>query len=614
MKKHIKRRRGLTKRQRKNKKSIKLKNKRLVKKYYWLMPTNWEGKVDKYFKDYHYIEWGWSPGWDKAFGQMYMDELGRAIRESGQKNFKIYQIKEKYGCYDDKTEVLTKDGWKYFKDLSYEDYIATLNSETNYLEYQKPLEIIAEKYNGKMYRLENRGVSLCVTPNHNLFVAKGSYFNGLKNNFKRQYDFELCTPDKYFNKDKRFLKTCLWNGELDYEQYKIKGIEYDSLCHANDINSSNRHYIKSDLSFELIPWLRFLGFYIAEGYVDNKKSIKRRGEIGISFNPYDEEKLVKELIKGIGFEPNINLEKKAAKFYDITLGEWLIENCGHGAINKKVPNFIKELPPKYIKEFLTYLFIGDGHKTDTSNILTTISKQLSNDVQELLLKAGYCFRETIRDRVGHLGGFSEKNKNGDLCEIITKHITYEINWLKLPDIEIDMSKAKRTKSFQEDWINYCGSVYCVTVPNHIIYIRRNGKGLWCGNSARLYCSGTCDKVHDIISKYEMISENVCYYCGKEAPMTDGGWVLPQCFECFCKVHRRRERYSMKNLPKTDEELRELYNKIIIDKPDEHGEYHMTESYTVRRFSKDGNKDVVYNITDTVNKIRERQKKWCKKTL
>lgn len=234
MKKYTKRRRGLTKRQRKNKKSIKLKNKRLVKKYYWLMPTNWEGKVDKYFKDYHCIEWGWSPGWDKAFGQMYMDELGKAIKESGQKDFKIYQIKEKYG------------------------------------------------------------------------------------------------------------------------------------------------------------------------------------------------------------------------------------------------------------------------------------------------------------------------------------------------------------------------------------------------QARLYCSGACDKVHDIIRKYEMISENVCYYCGKEAPMTDGGWVLPQCFKCFCRVYRRREQYSINNnpeiIPKTDEELRELYNKIIIDEPDEHGEYHIAESYTVRRFSKDGNKDVVYNITDTVNKIRERQKKWYKKTL
>lgn len=222
MKKYAKRRRGLTKRQRKNKKFIKMKNKRLVKKYYWLMPTNWEGKVDDYFKDYHYIEWGWSYGWDKAFGQMYMDELGAAIKESGQKDFRILQIKEKYG------------------------------------------------------------------------------------------------------------------------------------------------------------------------------------------------------------------------------------------------------------------------------------------------------------------------------------------------------------------------------------------------QTRLYCSGACDKVHDIIRKYEVISENICYYCGKEAPMTDDGWVLPQCFRCFSKVYRNRERHSMEYkpdiVPKTDEELRELYNKIVIDKPDEHGEYHIPTSYTVRTF---GGGDVVHDISDTVEKLRKR---------
>ena len=154
----------MTRKERKRKKKEQMKNKRLIKKYYWLRPLSaWTGKpLEDY--DYTFIEWGWCPGWDKAFGQMFMDELGAAIKESGQKDYQIVQIKEKYGCYDSETEVLTKNGWKYFKDLSYEDEIATLNPNTNYLEYQKPKEIIAEKYNGKMYRLENRGISLCVTP------------------------------------------------------------------------------------------------------------------------------------------------------------------------------------------------------------------------------------------------------------------------------------------------------------------------------------------------------------------------------------------------------------------------------------------------------------------
>lgn len=128
-------------------------------------------------------------------------------------------------------------------------------------------------------------------------------------------------------------------------------------------------------------------------------------------------------------------------------------------------------------------------------------------------------------------------------------------------------------------------------------------------SHRVYCSGTTEKVHRIIDKYEHISENVCYYCGKEAPMTDTGWVLPQCFRCFCKVYRRNEKWYLENhmeeTPKTDEELREIYEKSICDTPDENGEYHIPETYTVRRFSTDDTEDITYDISDTVKKIRKR---------
>ena len=124
-----------------------------------------------------------------------------------------------------------------------------------------------------------------------------------------------------------------------------------------------------------------------------------------------------------------------------------------------------------------------------------------------------------------------------------------------------------------------------------------------------YVGGANDKIYRIIDKYEHISQNICYYCGKEAPMTDTGWILPQCFDCYCKVFRRNEAWYLGHhpemIPKTDEELREMYNKSVCDKPDENGEYHMSESYTIRRFSTDGTEDITYDISDTVKKIRKR---------
>jgi hypothetical protein len=31
-------------------------------------------------------------------------------------------------------------------------------------------------------------------------------------------------------------------------------------------------------------------------------------------------------------------------------------------------------------------------------------------------------------------------------------------------------------------VEYHGTVHCVAVPNGIVYIRRNGKAAWCGDS------------------------------------------------------------------------------------------------------------------------------------
>ena len=48
------------------------------------------------------------------------------------------------------------------------------------------------------------------------------------------------------------------------------------------------------------------------------------------------------------------------------------------------------------------------------------------------------------------------------------------------------TKQIRKKSMDtevsEELVHYQGTVYCVQVPSGIVYVRRNGKGVWCGNS------------------------------------------------------------------------------------------------------------------------------------
>lgn len=481
-------------------------------------------------------------GWRKCFGIQMCKEIKASLKRSNYLyKYRIMQIKEKYGCYDEKTEILTLNGWKYFKDLNDGEIVATLNPKTHVLEYQKIADKISYDYDGKMYRLKNRGVDLLVTPNHNLYVAKGSYYDGSKNNKKREYNLELTTPDTYFGKDKRFLKGCYWEGSNLQDNFKVPDYHKDVLWSKNNPELGTRHYVHICPEMPMKAFLKFLGFYVAEGYCNYRQG--SGSEIMLAYNPQDELELVTTLVKDIGFIPRFS--KGVCRFSNLALGIWLRENCGHGALNKKVPEFIKSLPSEHIKIFLKYLFIGDGHKTKTSNILTTISTQLRDDVCELLLKVGCCFSYYSKpaEYVNNL----KKNKNYQ-HQITSKHTAWYINWLQQINVEFDTSKIKKglCPNTKEEWINYQGKVYCVTVPNHIIYIRRNGKGVWCGNSLRWYDGAAPEEVHRIIQKYEYISERTCILCGRPATKISNGWLSPYCDDCYNKYFNSEQYEEFKN--------------------------------------------------------------------
>lgn len=434
------------------------------------------------------------------------------------------QVKEKFGCYDDQTEVLTKDGWKYFKDITLKDEIATLLAN-EFLEYQKPTDIISYKHSGDMYRLKTRGVDLLVTPNHNLYVAKGSYYNGRYSPPKKvNYPFELTTYEKYFGKNKRFKKTATWNRK-DVENVIIPGYSYSAdFVLTNKVvqnMSIEREYVKQDLQFNADSFFQLLGWYVAEGCSNSE-----RGEVAIACNNTDngaEKKIIKEVLENCNLKIKTSMEDKHAivfKIYSKQLASWLFDNCGHNSYNKKIPQLVKDASARQIKLFLQSLFVGDGHETETAYILTTVSKQLSDDVQECLLKSGYTSRQYKVREEGTMISPSTKKE----CKTAK---VYEINWLKHSDNHNTGSRPS-----QESIEQYDGMVYCVTVPEHVIYIRRNGIPVWCGNSLRFYMSSGTEEMFDLIDEYTNRSETICEVCGTKAELrSDHHW-----YSTLCETH------------------------------------------------------------------------------
>ena len=471
-------------------------------------------------------------GW---FALLYELSTGiqKLIDEKKIKHFQVDQVKEKYACYDEQTEVLTKDGWKYFKNLFPEDLILTLGKKDK-LEYHKPTSLAGYPYKGKMYQLKTRGVDLLVTPNHSLYFSKGTYYDGrTKPPKKIDKPFVLATPDVCFGKNKRFQKGGKWKGESP-KLFTIPTFTYTSLYRRCDSSKNiSRTYVKSIEPLEMRLWLRFLGWYIAEGCTS------KQSQISVACNNVDggkEKTTISKVVEDLKWKYALVQEDKSACLFNIyskQLGLWLEANCRHGAAHKRVPSFVKELSPELIKELLDCLYAGDGHQATTSHILYTVSKKLADDVQELILKVG---------DVAHIKSH-KPGKGGSVGDhkITSKLPYYGVNWLKKSYYHNTGNKVSYRKT-SENWVDYEGMVYCATVPNHIMYVRRFGTPVWCGNSLRYYTSceypddldedtieKTAKTIHQLIEIAEKQSSVACETCGRPGKVRRlVGWYSMAC--------------------------------------------------------------------------------------
>ena len=110
-------------------------------------------------------------------------------------------------------------------------------------------------------------------------------------------------------------------------------------------------------------------------------------------------------------------------------------------------------------------------------------------------------------------------------------------------------------------------------------------------SARIYTGGVPleSQVHQIIDKYEYISQNVCYCCGRpDTPITNAGWILPLCKECY-------EKDSYHHRP---------YDEII----DPEDDCRIPDSYKIIHGVGDSEWIETIDIKDTVEKIRRQWEK------
>ncbi|MBI0584625.1 MAG: hypothetical protein ISF22_10430 [Methanomassiliicoccus sp.] len=129
-------------------------------------------------------------------------------------------------------------------------------------------------------------------------------------------------------------------------------------------------------------------------------------------------------------------------------------------MHQPIPKEVMNASAGQLRQFLGSMITS--RDPSGNRMVTTADRTFADDVQEMALKAG-------------LAANIDEEENG---------ARYRITLLDGPSTEPLVDAG--TEITRE---RYHGRIYCVEVPNHLLYVRRNGKPVWCGNTISVAKAG-----------------------------------------------------------------------------------------------------------------------------
>ena len=373
---------------------------------------------------------------------------------------RIPEIGDKFACMPPTTTVFTTNGIKMIKDITMDDKVAVLDIENDNIKYEHPEKVHCYDYKGKMYKLHSQLVDLTVTPNHRMWIKKRF---GKGSNYKK--DFEFMNAEDCFGKRLKYKKTV--------QNFEPKNWIGETFTIPEYINGNNK--TREKIIVQINDWLVFFGIWLAEGWCT-----KDSGCVAIAANKQRVKNALQPVIENMGFKLNIQPGNKDRwSINNVQLADYMHE-FSVGALNKSFPEWVWMLNKEQSRLFIDSMMLGDGYiNKSNANLYYTSSKKMAEDLCRLCIHAGWSSHMRLHD--GRVACMETTTKDGRTITSTADNYTITIIKTKL-EPEVNHGHKNSQNGQSEEWIDYEGTVHCLTVSSGVFLVSENGKPVWSGNS------------------------------------------------------------------------------------------------------------------------------------
>lgn len=384
----------------------------------------------------------------EGFMKKFVDQGGvRVVVDEGNRRHATHLVE----CFSADTEVLTKCGWKFWPDVVETDELATASPRDGKLEYQKPNRLVSRSHAGEMVHFSGKSQGWLVTPNHRMI------YRGQSEARDGSEDYQVSTASEINKGWELLVCPSGWDGASA------------DVVTVDKCVSRQGRVVSLQKELDPCDWAEFLGWFVAEGCVTPPRCPGHGYRVLIAQTKQPHRTILEMLLsrlpwKFLTIDSGFQASSKQ-------LWEYL-GSLGRSSWEKQVPQWIMDAEQRVIQAFLRGFLLGDGWVQGGLSRSGVTSPKLADQIQELFLKCGRSVNIGVRlDQIGK----TRITANGR--EITSRRPIYSLRELSRHTRGLRRSDGAPTFSA----VDYDGDVYCATVPNSTLIVRRYGVPLVAGN-------------------------------------------------------------------------------------------------------------------------------------